>query len=166
MEISTVSIIISVAALLVALVTFFQAKDRSGDAEEIPFSTRPLQLQAYERLVVLCERISLPNLISRLSQPGFSAQEMQVVLIETIKQEYEYNASQQVYVSNLAWDAVRNLRDQNMLVINSIAKTLQPEAKATDLNKKLLEAMMHEENAALHTVALETLNREAKKLMK
>ena len=124
-----------------------------------------MQLQAYERLVLLCERIALPNLISRLSQPGLSAREMQVFLIETIKQEYEYNASQQIYVSQQAWEAVRNLRDQNMLMINSIAKTLAPEASASDLSRQIIEGMMQEERAALHTYVADTLNAEAKKIM-
>ena len=107
----------------------------------------------------------MPNLISRVSRPDLSAREMQVFLIETIKQEYEYNASQQIYVTEKAWEAVRNLRDQNMLFINTIAKTLQPEASGRDLNRAIIEAMMSEEKAALHTYVASTLNEEAKKLM-
>ena len=167
MELPIISIILSVVALLLSVVVFFQIKEtRGANGNEMTFSTRPLQLQAYERLVILCERISLPNLISRVSQPGISAREMQVFLIETIKQEYEYNASQQVYVSNVAWDAVRNLKDQNMLVINQIANVLPPEASARDLNKQLLEVIMQQQEKALHSMVLETLNFEAKKLMK
>jgi hypothetical protein len=164
MEISTVSLIVSVIALLVSVFVFFQLKDKSNTPAD-SFSTRPLQLQAYERLVLLCERIALPNLISRLSQPGLSAKEMQVFLLETIKQEFEYNASQQIYVSQPAWEAVRNLRDQNMLTINSIAKTLAPDATARELNKQIIESLMQEEKAALHTFVADTLNKEAKKIM-
>jgi hypothetical protein len=166
MDISVISLIISVIALLVAVFVFFQLKNDTPDGSTVgDFSTRPLQLQAYERLVLLCERMALPNLISRLSQPGFSAREMQVFLIETIKQEYEYNASQQIYVSQQAWDAVRNLRDQNMLLINSIAKSLGPDASASELNRRIMESQIQEENAALHTYATSTLNAEAKKIM-
>src|SRR5205085_3753395 len=98
---------------LIALFVYFQTKSWKNDQsiEESSFTTRPLQLQAYERLVILCERIALPSLISRVSQPGLSAREMQILLIETIKQEFEYNASQQIYVSSISWDAVVNLRD-------------------------------------------------------
>ncbi|HEU0111016.1 MAG TPA: hypothetical protein VFQ73_09080 [Flavisolibacter sp.] len=162
MDISIISLVLSIMALLVAAFVFFQLKDNSG---KDGYSTRPLQLQAYERLVLLCERIAMPNLISRLSQPGLSAREMQVYLIETIKQEYEYNASQQIYVSQKAWEAVRNLRDQNMLMINTIAKTLTPDATANELNRQLIEGLMHEEKAALHTFVADTLNAEAKKIM-
>src|SRR5215204_3001255 len=105
MEESTISLIISVLALLVALFVYFSTKSRKEDkSPEESYLTKPLKLQAYERLVLLCERISLPSLISRVSQPGLTAREMQLFLIESIKQEYEYNISQQVYVSTLAWD--------------------------------------------------------------
>jgi hypothetical protein len=166
MEESKISLIIAIIALLTALFALFQ----KGKSESEPnindnFLTKPLRLQAYERLVLLAERIALPNLISRLSQPGLSAREMQYLLIESIKQEYEYNASQQIYVSEPAWDAVRSLRDQNLLMINSIAKTLPVDATASELNKRLMEAMIQEEKAAIHTYAANTLNAEAKKIM-
>ncbi len=62
-------------------------------------STLPLQLQAYERLILLTERIALPNLISRLNTQGISATEMQAILVQNIKHEYDYNISQQIYVT-------------------------------------------------------------------
>ena len=45
---------------------------------------------------MLAERIALPNLISRANQPGLTAKEMQLLLLENIKQEYEYNMTQQI----------------------------------------------------------------------
>ncbi|HZH64499.1 MAG TPA: hypothetical protein VEY10_06355 [Flavisolibacter sp.] len=165
MEESTLSIVISVIAVLISLFALFGSKEKTETNKEVDFSTKPLKLQAFERLVILCERISLPNLISRTAQPGMTARDMQLMLIENIKQEFEYNASQQIYVSQTAWEAVRNLRDQSLLIINSIAKTLPAEAKANELNKGLLEAIINQENAALHTLTLTTLNAEAKKVM-
>ena len=72
----------------------------------VKFESIPMQLQAYERLVLLTERIALPNLISRLNQPGISAYEMKIILTENIKHEFEYNSTQQLYVSPVSWDAV------------------------------------------------------------
>ncbi len=169
MDQSTIALVISIIALLVSIFVYYSSrlwKDEEEKAPETNFTTRPLQLQAYERLVILCERISLPSLISRVSQPGLSAREMQVYLIETIKQEFEYNISQQVYVSTIAWDAVRNLRDQNMLIINQISNVMPPDAKSSDLNKQLLEVVMSQQEKAMHSIVLETLNHEAKQLMK
>jgi hypothetical protein len=166
MDESQISLIVAVIALLTSIFTLVvKSKPQEQKTADDNFLTKPLRLQAYERLVLLCERIALPNLISRVSQPGLSARDMQFLLIESIKQEFEYNATQQIYVSEAAWNAVRSLRDQNLLMINSIAKSLPAEASATELNRRMMEAMMQEEKAAVHTFATNTLNAEAKKLM-
>ena len=164
---SMISIVISVIALAIALIAFFQSRPKKEEAPQNvqQYNSVPLQLQAYERLVLLTERISLPNLISRISHPTASAKEMQVLLNENIKQEFEYNASQQIYVSEVAWEAVRNLRDQSMLIINQVANVLPPDAKGSDLNKQLLEVIMQQNDAALHTIVLNAINFEAKKLL-
>jgi hypothetical protein len=165
MEESTLSMVLASLALVVAILALIRSYREKPPVLTHNFNTVPLQLQAYERLVILCERISLPNLISRVNQPLFGARDMQVMLIENIKQEFEYNASQQIYVSQTAWEAVRNLRDQTLLIINSIGKTLPADASAHDLNKGLLEAIMSQENAALHTYTASLLNEEAKRIM-
>ncbi len=165
MEASTLSLLISALALVVGFLAFLRTYREKTPVPVQSFTTKPLQLQAFERLVILCERISLPALISRVNQPQLSARDMQLMLIETIKQEFEYNASQQIYVSQAAWEAVRNLRDQTLLIINTIARTLPAEASAHDLNKGLLEAILNQENAALHTFTLDTLNEEARRIL-
>ena len=166
MDESTISLIVSFIALIVAIVSLLRPLKRAPQKSSTEaFNSIPLQLQAYERLVLLTERISLPNLISRTTQPQMGAKEMQVHLIESIKQEFEYNASQQIYVSNIAWEAVRNLRDQNMLIINQIANLLPPEATGNDLAKKVLDVIMQQQDAALHTIVLNAVNFEAKKLI-
>ena len=168
MDINMVSLIVSTVALLIALGTFyFWNADRKKPKEnDSLFSARPLQLQAYERLVMLAERIAIPNHISRVNQGGMNAKEMQMLLLESIKQEYEYNATQQIYVSPVAWKAIRNLKDQNMLIINQVATVIPPEAKGIDLNRQLLEFVMNDKRGTLHDIVLEALNYEAKKLMK
>lgn len=130
------------------------------------FVPAQLQLQAYERLILFTERIALPNLISRLKQDGFSAREMQSLLTETIRQEFEHNVTQQIYVSPEAWDAVRNLKEQNIFIVNQVSSFLPPQATALDLSKHLLEMIAQNPKASLHGVVSEVLSFEAKKLMK
>jgi len=170
MDQNLINLLIALLALLVSFYCFYLIADlrkksasKSGSEQ---FSTRPLQLQAYERLVMLTERISIPTLVSRANQPGFGGRDMQMLLLESIKQEYEYNASQQIYVSPVAWEAVRNLKEQNMLIINQVAATLPPDATGFDLNKRLLDFVMTQKKGALHGIVLEALNYEAKKIMK
>lgn len=164
MEDSIISLVVAIIALITSLFTLLYKNKPTPKADD-NFASKPLRLQAYERLVLLCERISLPSLISRVNIPGISAREMQLMLIETIKQEYEYNVTQQVYVSSVAWDAVRNLRDQTMLIINQVANILPPEATSADLNKQLLEVILNQQDKALHSIVLDTLTNEAKRVM-
>ena len=165
-----INLLIALVALLVSFYCFYLVNDlrrnKAKESASADFSARPLQLQAYERLVMLTERIALPNLVSRVNTAGLSAREMQLLLLESIKQEYEYNASQQIYVSPVAWEAVRNLKEQNMLIINQVAATLPSEAGGMDLNKRLLEFVMSQQKGALHSIVLEALNFEAKKIMR
>lgn len=166
MDETTISLVLSILALAVSGVTFYVLRNNKTESPSGEnYSTRPLQLQAYERLVVLVERIGIPNLVSRNNHPELSAKEMQFLLLENIKQEVEYNSSQQIYVSPLAWEAVKNLKDQNMLIINQVASILPAEAKGIDLGKALLDFVMKQKEGALHNIVLEGLNFEAKKLM-
>src|SRR5688572_26373339 len=162
---SRIALIIGIMAFLTALYNLLM-KNKPQQTADDSFASKPLRLQAYERLVLLSERISLPSLISRVSIPGVSAREMQLMLIESIKQEYEYNVTQQVYVSTTAWNAVRNLRDQTMLIINQVANMLPPNATSGDLNKQILEVILNQQDKALHTLVLEALAQEAKQVMK
>jgi len=169
MDTATISLVISIIAFIISISIFFILNGKQKKASAEPndgFNSRPLQLQAYERLVMLTERISLPNLISRANQPGMNAREMQLLLLENIKQEYEYNMTQQIYVSPVAWEAVKNLKEQYMLIINQVASALPPEATGLDLNKILLDVMMKQQKGQLHAIVLEALNYEARKLMK
>jgi hypothetical protein len=125
-----------------------------------------LKLQAYERLILLADRIALPNLISRLgNQFGFSARDMQLLLTQNIKQEFEYNVTQQMYVSEDAWTAIKNLKEQNILIINQLTSMLPAEASGIDLSKLVLEFLVQDNKGRLHEVVSEVLSIEAKKLM-
>ena len=171
---STLLFIAVIFALLVAgaLVFLFlkQRKElklaqQAAPSGENSAASRQLQLQAYERLLLLTDRIALPNLISRVNTPGLGARDMQLLLIQSIRQEFEHNVTQQMYVSPEAWDAVRNFKDQNLLIINQISSFLPAEATSADLNKHLLDLLVQNPQASLQNVVSEALSYEAKKLM-
>jgi hypothetical protein len=171
MDLNMITLLIAVFGLLVSFYTFYlvnEMRKKKVKTDSDAYNSRPLQLQAYERLVMLAERIAIPSLVSRANQQntGLSSRQMQMLLNESIKQEYEYNSSQQIYVSPVAWEAIKNLKDQNMLIINQVAASLPTEASGLDLNRRLLEFMMASKKGVLHEVVLEALNFEAKKMMK
>ena len=127
--------------------------------------SRQLQLQAYERLILLTDRIALPNLISRVNTPGLSARDMQSLLTQSIRQEFEHNITQQIYVSTEAWAVVRDYKEQNLMIVNQVASFLPEEATGTDLNRALLDLLVQNPKASLQNVVSEALSYEAKKLM-
>ncbi len=165
MEIAYISLIVSIVAIVIALFAVFKKPPIIKEGTAPKYESTGLRLQAYERLVLLTERVALPNLISRLNQPGISAYEMKMILTENIKHEFEYNSTQQLYVSPVSWDSVRNLKEQNIMIINQVAASLPPTASAAELNKKILEVMMAQPNGTLHELVLEALNFEAKKII-
>jgi hypothetical protein len=137
--------------------------DNKTGAGALP--SRQLQLQAYERLILLTDRIALPNLIQRANQQGLSAREMQSLLTMSIRQEFEHNITQQIYVSPEAWDAVRNYKEQNLLIVNQVGSFLPEEATGSDLNRQLLDLLVQNPKASLQNVVSEALSYEAKKLL-
>ena len=139
-------------------------KELAEKGERDP-ETVKLRLQAYERITLLTERISLQNLLSRVNNSGLSCRQMQISLIDSIKQEYDYNMSQQIYVSPEVWRAVNNLKEQNIYVVNQLASALPAHATAMDLNKHIIDYLINNSTASLHNVVLEAINYEAKKLM-
>ncbi len=164
----TIAIVLLAVILLalVWLITEFSGmkasiKERTGINNE----TIKLRLQAYERLTLLAERIALQNLISKIPHAGVTAKQMQHALVDAIKTEYEYNISQQVYVSPEAWRAVHNLKEQNIYIVNQLTTTLPFQASAMDLNKQIIDYLMNNPKASLHIIVLEALNFEAKKIM-
>jgi uncharacterized membrane protein YraQ (UPF0718 family) len=166
------AIVIAVVLGGILAVIFWRERERVKKEVKNPppsgnssLNSLQLQLQAYERLILLTERIALPNLISRMNQPGLAGKDMQMMLTHTIKQEFEHNITQQIYVSSEAWEAVRNLKEQNIHIINQVASYLAPDVSGTDLNKQLLEMIVQNPKVTLHNVVAEVLGYEAKKLM-
>jgi hypothetical protein len=147
------------------LAEFKGMKDEIRERLGINNETLKLRLQAYERLTVFAERAGLKNLVSRSSINAFgeSAATMHARMIDEIKEEFEYNVSQQIYVSKEVWNAVTKLKDQNIYIINQLAATLPHQAGSLELSKRILEYSMTEK-AELNTIVLDALQYEAKKV--
>jgi len=99
----------------------------------------PIRLQAYERMSLFLERISPDQLIKRVQQNDQNVAEMQYLLLNEIREEFNHNLSQQVYMSDEAWKIIRNAKEELIMLVNQSAKSLDPEAKSIDLVKKIYE---------------------------
>lgn len=102
----------------------------------------PIKLQAYERIVLFLERISLESLIVRVSVSDMTASQLHTALLNTIRSEFEHNLSQQIYMSPQAWEVVRNARSNTIKIINSEVENMPANSSGMSLSKKLLEKIM------------------------
>lgn len=164
----TTMLLTVVIALMIAgfagYLFYLQRKNQREEQQDKKGSVQ-LRLQAYERLALLTDRIALSNLISRLGNPDVSAGEMQYLLSKHIKDEFDYNISQQIYVSPEVWNAIRNLKENNLLVIHRVGATVPGVAPAAELNRAILNYLMNDPKSNLHEIVSDALSYEAKKLM-
>lgn len=104
--------------------------------------TLPVRLQAYERMTLFLERITPNNLVVRVNQPDLSAREFHQILLKEIRDEYNHNVSQQVYMSIDVWEQVKTAKEDLITAINASANELGEEANSLDLARRLFEYMM------------------------
>jgi hypothetical protein len=100
----------------------------------------PIRLQAYERIVLFLERINPSNLVLRVHRPGMSARMLQAELTRTIRQEFDHNLSQQIYMGNNAWELTRNAKEEMIKLVNLTAGKLNDQATGVELSQLILEA--------------------------
>ena len=99
----------------------------------------PIRLQACERIVLFCERIAINSLVMRVHRSGMSARLLHSELLTTIRNEYEHNISQQLYVSKAAWDAVKSAKEETIKAINISASKVSDDATGLELCTVILD---------------------------
>ena len=121
----------------------------------------PIRLQAYERMALFLERISPDSLVLRCYQPGMDLKLLQGVMTKNIRDEWEHNLSQQVYLAPGTWARIREAKDEMVNLVNSSAVTL------TDTDDPTRLAVSIFASAAKHLPtdkALEELHKEINEL--
>lgn len=119
----------------------------------------PLRLQAYERIVLLLERISPNSLLLRSVDNNLNPAQMRSRLIAAIRDEYEHNLSQQVYISVETWDVVKNAKEELVKLVNTAFGELKEDATANDLASKVIEISMQQGHSPVER-ALITVKKE------
>ncbi len=99
----------------------------------------PNRLQAYERMCLFLERMSPPNLLLRLNNQGYSAREFHKLLLDEIRNEYNHNVSQQIYMSEDVWNMVKNAKEDLTILINEASSAMGPDSTSLDLARKIFE---------------------------
>jgi len=124
-----------------------------------------LRLQAYERLMIFLERISPPNLFVRFDKDGLTSDDFQKILVASIRQEFEHNISQQIYVSSDAWRLVSIAKDETIKVINLMSRAIPPGASALDLSRDILQFYIQTEQKLPGDEAMMVIKDDVKKML-
>jgi len=123
----------------------------------------PVRLQAYERIILLLERISPGSLVLRVTQPAMTAFQLQTALIESIRDEFEHNLAQQIYLSSNAWELAKNAKEETIKLVNIAASKLNESATAVDLGSVIFELSARTEKLPV-TTAIEYIKKEVRQL--
>jgi hypothetical protein len=95
----------------------------------------PIKLQAYERMLLFCERINPVNMLVRIKPTSDDANDYLQLLIATIDQEFEHNLVQQLYISKETWLSITAAK---RAIINKIKQVAEVSNSANDLRENVL----------------------------
>lgn len=121
----------------------------------------PIRLTAYERFALFLERVNPESLILRVHQPGMTAADLHVLLLATIREEFEHNVSQQIYISPELWSVIKNSKESLIQFINTYSAKVPDSVPAIELSKVLIETYNSTENSPIE-VALNILKAEVR----
>lgn len=128
------------------IVRNFLQKDFDKKLVELKISNNntvlPIRLQAYERICLLLERISPNNMLLRMSDPGYNALQFQQLILQEVREEFNHNLSQQVYMSEEVWEKVRNTVNEVIQIVNEAGEGMTVENNSVDLSQSVFERMI------------------------
>ena len=135
-------IMVATVVLLYRLIRMKDAELRNGSKYELKVQAlkiiMPLKVQAYERFLLYLERVQLPQLVKRVYVPGIEKGQFHLQLLQNVREEFEHNLAQQLYVSNSTWNAVFNAKEELVNQINTTFEQLKDEEDVSILAQSLV----------------------------
>ena len=98
----------------------------------------PLKVQAYERFLLYLERVQLPQLVKRVYVPGMEKGTFHLQLLQNVREEFEHNLAQQLYVAGTTWSAVMNAKEELVNQINETFEQLKDEEDVSIIAQTLV----------------------------
>ena len=98
----------------------------------------PIRLRGYERLAILLERTTPEHMLRDMDIANLTVQQLQILLMKTVRLEFDHNLSQQVYVSDSVWEAVMLVEEEMISFIAAGAKNFAPDSPALPYAQQLI----------------------------
>lgn len=159
------AVVVTVTAYLL-LRKFLEAQERKSYMDmksKVITEVLPLRLQAYERIMLMLERMRPRSIVFRISSSDMSAPMYQGKLLENIRDEFEHNLSQQLYISEKSWQHAAAAKEEAIKLINNAAAELKEGATGNDLGQAVFQKTVEEGTPALDS-ARTLLKREVHEL--
>lgn len=139
-------ILIPAGAVLMTTI-FFLRRETSREIQQMKIDLKkerqafflPSRVEAYQRAVLLMERIHPNSLVMRLHNPGLPAKALQADLLKAIREEYDHNVAQQLFVSPQAWAMVKHSKEETVKIINIAGNQMSATSMGMDLSAKIFE---------------------------
>ncbi len=106
----------------------------------------PSRVEAYQRSVLLMERIHPGNLVMRLHKPNVTSKIFQNQLLKTIREEFDHNVAEQIFISPQGWDMIKKSKEESIKIINIACDAVGPDEPSTKMATKLFELIAELEN--------------------
>lgn len=142
-----IALIVIPAGAVLMTVIFFLRKENEKEMRNVQIELKkqrqefflPNRVEAYQRSVLFLERIHPNSLVMRLHNPSLPAKMVQSELLKAIRDEYDHNVAQQIFVAPQIWDAVKSSKEEIIKIINLAGNQMQATSMATDLAGKIFE---------------------------
>jgi hypothetical protein len=69
------------------------------------------------------------------------AKALQIEFIKSIREEYDHNVAQQLFVSPEGWQMIKNSKEDIIKLINAAGEQMSPTATGLDLSSKIFEML-------------------------
>ena len=123
----------------------------------------PSRVEAYQRVILLLERIHPNSLIMRIHKPSASAKTFQATLLKTIREEYDHNVAQQIFISLQGWQMVKDSKEETIKIINLAGNQMNENSTSTELASKIFE-IIGEVGTLPTEIAVEFIKKELQEL--
>ena len=139
--------------LLIGIIGFYflklQVKTKNNQHKVDLFADRkkealPIKLQAYERMLLFCERINPVKLLVRIQPKSDNVDDYLFLILQNIEQEFEHNLVQQLYISDACWNVIITSKTA---IINKLKQVAKTSKNAQDLREKTMLAYQNSSSA-------------------
>jgi len=122
------------------------------------------RMEAYQRAILYMERIHPVTIVMRMNQQQMNAVLFQSMLLKAIRDEYDHNVAQQMFISPNAWHVLKNAKEETVKLINVGASELPADASSSDLAKAII-TLTADINPLPSEIAIDALKAEFQQLL-